>query len=84
MQAAYLGKTLSDSYGFGFYGVEYPGYSLSEGLATTEVWRPKLLDGPCSGSSGVHTFRQFHALSLPVFLPPSPRPLPVRAGGLKA
>ena len=34
--AAYLGRELSERYGFGFFGIEYPGYGLSNGLETTE------------------------------------------------
>ncbi|EKX44964.1 hypothetical protein GUITHDRAFT_139255 [Guillardia theta CCMP2712] len=34
--ASYIGKVIHDLYGFGFYGVEYPGYGTSEGLKTCE------------------------------------------------
>ena len=34
--AAYIGKCLSEQYGIGFYGIEYPGYGLSGGLETRE------------------------------------------------
>ena len=27
---AYLGRAFSEMYGFGFYGIEYPGYGVSQ------------------------------------------------------
>ena len=35
--ASYIGKELSERFGFGFYGIEYPGYGASQGLAPTEA-----------------------------------------------
>ena len=34
--AAYIGREMSERYGFGFYGIEYPGYGISRGLEPSE------------------------------------------------